>query len=107
MWTENLEYCFIFEGLDTSVAGVDVEAKKKVALLTLAGQPLRALYNTLEDPATTYTAAKKILEDYFKGTKNLTAERYKFFCMRPLSKQETHDQWVTRLKTKGADCEFD
>ena len=27
--------------------------------------------------------------------------------MRPLSKQETHDQWATRLKTKGKDCEFD
>ncbi|XP_057305380.1 uncharacterized protein LOC130642309 [Hydractinia symbiolongicarpus] len=40
-------------------------------------------------------------------SKNLTAERYKFFCMRPLSTQETHDQWVTRLKTKARDCEFD
>ena len=104
MWIENLEYCFTFEGLDD---GADAVTKKKAAMLALAGQPLRELYNTLEDNANTYDAAKKVLGDYFKGTKNLTAERYKFFCMRPTSSQETHDQWVTRLKVKGKDCEFD
>ena len=108
LWIENLEYCFTFEGLDTAPAGgVNPEIKKKAALLALGGQQLRELYNTLEDTETTYTAAKNKISEHFRGSKNLTAERYKFFCMRPLSSQETHDQWATRLKTKGADCEFD
>lgn len=87
MWVENLEYCFTFEGLDTvptEDGAVSPEVKKKAALLALGGHQLRELYNTLEDTGTTYTEAK-----------------------RPLSTQETHDQWVTRLKTKARDCEFD
>lgn len=103
MWVENLEYCFTFEGLDTvptEDGAVSPEVKKKAALLALGGHQLRELYNTLEDTGTTYTEAKRKIEEHFKGSKNLTAERYKFFCMRPLSTQETHDQWVTRLKTK-------
>ena len=104
MWIENLEYCFTFEGLDEDE---HADTKKKAAMLALAGHPLRELYNTLEDGGNTYAEAEKKINDYFKGRKNLTAERYKFFCMRPVSYQETHDEWVTRLKTKGKDCEFE
>ena len=111
MWVENLEYCFTFEGIDANGDGQQAqevaERKKKAALLALGGQQLRELYNTLEDNGNTYTAAKNVITNHFKGTKNLTAERYKFFCMRPLSSQETHNQWATRLKTKGKDCEFE
>ena len=29
------------------------------------------------------------------------------FCTKPTSPEETHDHWITRLRTKGKDCEFD
>ena len=39
--------------------------------------------------------------------KNLNAERFKFFCTKPIGSDETHDHWITRLITKVKDCEFD
>ena len=101
-WIENLEYCFAFEG-------IELEDKKKAALLALGGQALRELYKTLvEDTGSVrYKNAKKTLTDHCQGIKNLTAERYKFFCTKPISDQESHDHWVTRLKTKGRECDFD
>ena len=40
-------------------------------------------------------------------TANLTKNRYRFFCTKPTSPQESHDHWITRLRTKGKDCEFE
>ena len=70
---------------------------------------MRELYKTLvEDTGSvTYKNAKKVLTDHFQGIKNLTAECYKFFCAKLISDQESHDHWVTRLKTKGKECTFD
>ena len=44
---------------------------------------------------------------HFVGTKNLMAERYKFFCMKPQGSNETHDHLITCLKAAGVNCEFD
>ena len=38
---------------------------------------------------------------------NLTAERFKFFCAKPIDSDETYYHWMTRLRTKVKDCEFD
>ena len=69
---------------------------------------LRDILRTLdEDTPNTYETAKAALGAYFKAKKNLTAERYRFFCMKPESSTESHDHWITRLKTTGVDCDFD
>lgn len=60
-----------------------------------------------EGTPNTYDTAKAALGAYFKGKKNLTAERYRFFCMKPDGSTETHDHWIMRLKIAGVDCEFD
>ncbi|CAB4025889.1 PREDICTED: uncharacterized protein K02A2.6-like, partial [Paramuricea clavata] len=55
----------------------------------------------------TYKAAKDALTAHFSPKKNLTADRYRFFCTKPTSPEEIHDHWITRLRTKGKDCEFE
>ena len=100
-WLENFEICTEFEGI------VD-EKKRRAALLAVAGPKLRELHSTLEEEsALNYTTLKKVLSEYFKGKKNLTAERYKFLCMKPESTTETHDAWITRLRKQGEDCNWD
>ena len=100
-YIENFESCLEFED-------VTDEKKKRSALLAVGGAELRDILRTLdEDTPNTYDTAKAALGTYFKAKKNLTAERYRFFCMKPESSTESHDHWITRLKTAGLDCEFD
>ena len=100
-YIENFESCQEFED-------VTDEKKKRSALLAVGGAELRDILRTLdEDTPNTYDTAKAALGTYFKAKKNLTAERYRFFCMKPESSTESHDHWITRLKTAGVDCEFD
>ena len=47
------------------------------------------------------------LLSHFSPRKNLTAERYRLFCTKPTSAEESHDHWITRFRAKGRDCEFD
>ena len=99
-WLENFEVCIEFEGV--------ADEKKKAALLALGGQKLRTLAATLDvKPTTDFENAKKALNDYFRAKKNTSAERYKFFCMKQSSTEETTDRWVTRLREKVTDCEFE
>jgi len=44
---------------------------------------------------------------YFTPKKNLTAQRYRFFCNKPTSPEEKHNHWVTRQHAIGKECEFD
>ena len=60
-----------------------------------------------EDTPNTYDTVKAALCAYFKEKMNSTAERYRYFYMKPESSTETHDYWITRLKTAGVDREFD
>ena len=100
-WLENFEICTEYEG-------VEDPKKRRAALLAVAGPQIRELLGTLEEEeAKTYDTVKKVFNDYFQGKKNLTAERYKFLCMKPESESETHDTWITRLKKVGADCEWE
>ena len=48
-----------------------------------------------------------MLNEHFKGKKNLTADRYRFLCTKPLDEAETHDAWITRLKKVGVECEWE
>jgi hypothetical protein len=100
-WLDNFEICTEYEGVENP-------KKRRAALLAVAGPQIRELLSTLEEEeAKTYETVKKVFNDYFKGKKNLTAERYKFLCLKPESESETHDVWITRLKKVGKECEWD
>ena len=103
-WLENFECCLTFEGVEDAD---NTPSKKRAALLAIGGQKLRELFGTLTPADTSYAAATTVLKTHFTSKKNVTAERYKFFCMKPLDGSETHDHWITRLRSKVKDCEFD
>ena len=106
-WLENFEVCLDFEGVvDDSTT---TTSKKRAALLAVGGPKLREIFKTLtiQDNDSSYDAAKTAMNTYFKARKNLTAERFKFFCTKPESQDETHDHYITRLRTRAVDCEFD
>ena len=78
---------------------IEADKKMRAALFAVTGQEVRDIFKTLEEEEpNTYVTAKTALENHFKGQKNLTAERYRFLCMKPESEDETHDHWITRLK---------
>ena len=61
---------------------IEEDKKKRAALFAVAGQEIRDIFKTLdEEEPPSYDTAKEALNTYFKGKKNLTAERYKFLCM--------------------------
>ena len=107
-WLENLEVCLDFEGVQDSTEA-NSTSKKRAALLAGGGSKLREIFKTLdiENDSKSYDAAKTALNSHFTAKKNLTAERFKFFCTKPESADESHDHYITRLRTKVADCEFD
>ena len=76
-WLENFECCLTFEGVTDPEDG---PSKKKAALLAIGGQKLRELFSTLTPEGNTYTQAINSLTAHFTAKKNLTAERFKFFC---------------------------
>ena len=87
LWVENLECVMDFEGIDAG--------RKKATFLAVGGLKLLKLFITLDNVGETYDTAKAAITAHFVGTKNLTAERYKFFCMKPQGSNETHDHWIT------------
>jgi hypothetical protein len=99
-WLENFEACADFEEV--------IDNRRKPALLALGGEKLRELIKTLgvttED---NYEQTKTKLNTHFTPKKNTSAERFKFLNMRPESPEETHDHWVTRMRKKVRECEFD
>ena len=78
--------------------------QKKAAFLAISGQKLGELFSTVTPPADMYEAAMTILPTHFTLKKNLTAERFEFFCTKPINSDKTHDHWITRLRTKVKDC---
>ena len=103
-WLENFELVLEFEGVTDQTSG---PSKKRAALLTVGGPALRELFSTLTVADDKYESVKSALNTHFSPKKNLTAERYKFFCTKPTSTDEAHDHWITRLRSKGKDCEFE
>ena len=103
-WLENFELVLEFEGVTDPTSG---PSRKRAALLTVGGPALRELFSTLTVADDKYESAKSALNTHFSPKKNLTAERYKFFCTKPTSTDEAHDHWITRLRSKGKDCEFE
>ena len=79
---------------------------KRAALFAIGGQKLRDLLKTLTPEDTSYDVARTVLNKHLTSRKNVTTERYKFFCTKPLGPDECHDRWITRLRTAVRDCEF-
>jgi hypothetical protein len=99
-WLENFEACADFEELSDN--------RRRPALLALGGEKLRELIKTLGATATdTYVQTKTALNTHFTPKKTTSAERFKFLNMRPESPEETHDHWVTRMRKKVRECEFE
>ena len=105
LWMENFQCCLDFEGIKEEEEAVT--SRKRAALLAVGGARLREIFRTLTPENTSYDAAVTVLNEYFTPQKNLTAERYKFLCNRPISPEETHLQWATRLRAEVKKCEFD
>ena len=92
-WVENFELVLDFEGVTDPEEG----KSKKAALLTVGGlAQLREIFVTLTVADDTYKAAKDALTAHFSPKKNLTADRYRFFCTKPTSPEESHNHWITR-----------
>ena len=99
-WLENFELVFDFEGITDPTEG---PSEIRAALLTVGGPALCELFSTLTVTDSKYATATAALIAHFSPRKNLTAERY----TKPTSAEESHDNWITRLRAKGRDCEFD
>ena len=101
---ENFECCITFEGVTNQP---NAPFKKKASVLAIGGQKLLELFSTLTPATDSYEAATTILTTHFMSKKNLIVERFKFFCIKPIDSNENYDHWITSLRTKVKDCEFD
>ena len=81
-WVENFELVLDFEGVTDPQ---EEKSKKKAALLAVGGQALGQIFPTLTVADDTYKAAKDALTAHFSPKKNLTADRYRFLCTKPIS----------------------
>ena len=92
----------LFVGLN-----IDSKKRKKALLLHYSGDDVFEIYETLNLGADdqNYDDTKTGLDNYFNPKKNKEFERYEFRCLKQM-KNETIDQFVTRLRQKSANCEF-
>ena len=104
LWLENFELVMDFEGVTDPAEG---PSKNRAALLAVGGSALWELFATLTVADAKYSTATAALNAHFSAKEILAGERYKFFCTKPTSPEESHDHWATRLRIKGADCKFD
>ena len=86
---------------------IDSKKRKKALLLHYSGDDVYEIYETLNLGADdqNYDDTKIGLTNYFNPKKNREFERYEFRAMKQM-KNETIDQFVTRLRQKSVNCEF-
>ena len=97
-WTKRFE---------TYIAAMKIEddKQKRALLLYQAGQETQEIFETLSDTGDDYATAKTKLDDYFSPKKNVDYEIFQF-RKAVQQKGETVDQFATRLRKIGANCEF-
>lgn len=98
-WVGRLEN--LFTGLK-----IEDDKQQRALLLHYAGERVYDIYEA--EKGTTepkYADTKKVLTDYFKPKKNVQMEIYTFRSCKQ-SDTETLDEYVTKLRTLGKDCEF-
>ena len=98
-WKQRLQYYI-------DARGITVDNRKRALLLHLAGPAVQDIFATLSDTGTTYADALAALETYFSPQKNLQFERHSFRKAHQAA-SEPVDQYVTRLRRLGENCEFD
>jgi hypothetical protein len=90
------------------VTGITDKKSQKAILLHVAGGEVQDVFETLPDAhaaRTDFAETLELLTDHFTPKVNIPYERHMFRQVEQGS-QETVDQFVTRLKTKSATCEF-
>ena len=92
----------LFVGLN-----IDSKKRKKALLLHYSGDEVFEIYETLNLGADdqNYDDTKTGLNNYFNPKKNKEFERYEFRNLKQM-KNETIDQFVTKLRQKASNCEF-
>ena len=84
---------------------VDDDKQKRALLLYQAGQETQEIFKTLTETGDDYDTAKKKLDKYFSPKKYVDYEIFQF-RQAVQHKGETVDQFATRLRKLGANCEF-
>ena len=82
---------------------------KTSILLTCIGKQGREIYNTFqfkEGEKMKFNVVVQKFQDYCSPRKNITFMRHKFFTCKQRGGQ-SFDEFVTELKKRSADCEFD
>ena len=97
-WTKRFE-------MYVAAMKIDDDKQKRALLLYQAGQETQEIFETLTETGDDYATAKKKLDDYFSPKKNVDYEIFQF-RQAVQQKGETVDQFATRLRKLGANCEF-
>lgn len=84
---------------------VNINARKKALLLHLAGEPVYQIYQTIKNDDDCYDDAKNKLMEYFVPIKHVQYSIYQFRSAQQ-AKNETLDQYVTRLRHLAKSCDF-
>ena len=105
-------------GFDNYIVGRGIKdaAQKKALLLYCGGMDLQDMFETLVDPSAAalpenddaYKKTIRILNHYFVPQSNVPFERHRFRQMYQGEEKpdETVDQFVSRLKTQAAVCDY-
>lgn len=89
----------------------EVSSEKKIScLMTLGGLELAKTVNTITKPLSldsfTYESLTVKLLEYYKPTKNVRAERYKFMS-RSMKEDESLSEFIVDLKYLASTCNYD
>ena len=98
-WKTRLQYYI-------DARGITHDNRKRALLLHLAGPAVQDIFSTLADAGTSFDEAINSLDAYFTPQKNLHFERHSFRQAHQAG-NETVDQFITRLRRLGENCEFD
>ena len=81
------------------------DERKQALLLLIAGEKVHEIYDTIQGDADKYVDTKNKLTDYFQPMKDTHMAVYHF---RELTQSATEkiDQFVTRLRALGKQCDF-
>ena len=97
-WVHGFEYYLV-------ASAVADKKQQRALLLHLAGPDVQEIFETLSDTGDDYKTALDKLNVYFEPQKNISFERHTF-RQASQQQQEPITDYVTRLKTLAATCEF-
>jgi len=100
-WISNVENAII------AVIGEGVSENRKIAMLVtfIGDEGKTVIENMTEAEKDTYTHLKEALKQHYADAINITVERHRFHMFRQ-DEGEPIDQFITRLKTQAAKCNF-